>query len=85
MEFQLLGDISDFEDLKKGDKIIVRWSEYIASHTKGMKEIMMYDVFENKEKDKEIICQYKNNHYFNYELYVDGESNALEVYKVQIK
>lgn len=82
MEFCLLSNIKDFQELKKGDKIIVKWGEYFLNHTKGSKEIMLYEVFENKEKDKEIICQYKHNHYFNYELYLNGTSNALEVYKV---
>ena len=85
MEFVLLEEISDFESLKKGDKIIVRWSEYFLRHTKASKEIMSYEVFVNKKDDKEIICQYRYNHYFNYELYVEGKSNALEVYKVQSK
>lgn len=84
MKFTLLNSIEDFKNIKKGDKIIVRWGEYFLNHTKGSKEIMLYEVFENKEKDTEIICQYKHNHYFNYELYVNGESNALEVYKVNI-
>lgn len=64
--------------------IVVRWGEYFLNHTKDSKEIMLYEVFENKEKDAEIICQYKHNHYFNYELYAEGKSNALEVYKVCI-
>ena len=84
MKFTLLNSIEDFKNIKKGDKIIVRWGEYFLNHTKASKEIMLYEVFENKEKDTEIICQYKHNHYFNYELYVNGESNALEVYKVNI-
>ncbi|SCI10075.1 Uncharacterised protein [uncultured Clostridium sp.] len=83
MDFELLESIEQFKHLKKGDMILVRWSDYYIKHTKGIKPIMLYDIA--KILGNEVICQSRNNHYFNYEMYVKRNSVALEVYKVSIK
>lgn len=82
MEFILLESEEQFEDLKKGDFIIVKWSENWVSHTPKAKEIMMYSIIENKKSDKEIICTKKDNHYINYKMYLKKTSGALEVFKI---
>lgn len=83
VKFELLESIDQFEKLKKGDDILVRWSDYYVKHTQGAKDIMIYKI--TKILGNEIICQNKYNHYFNYKLYLGKNSVALEVYKISIK
>lgn len=83
MDIELLDKIEQFKKLKKGDMILVRWSDYYIKHTKCIKPIMIYEI--SKVLENEIICQKKYNHYFNYNLYLEKDSMALEVYKVSIK
>lgn len=83
MDFELLENIEQFKHLKKGDMILVRWSDYYIKHTKGIKPIMLYEI--PKILGNEVICQSRNNHYFNYKMYLKRNSVALEVYKVSIK
>lgn len=82
MNIKKLETREDFESLKKGDKLLVEWSDYWLSHTSNAKKVMLYSIYQNKASDKEIICQIKGNHYFNYEKYLKGDSVALDVYKV---
>lgn len=82
MKFIKLTEKNQFEELKRGDLIIVEWSNYYVEHVQGVKKIMSYNIYENKKICNEIICQRRYNHYFNYNMYLNGESNALEVYKV---
>lgn len=83
MDFELLENIEQFKHLKKGDMILVRWSDYYIKHTKGIKPIMLYEI--PKILGNEVICQSRNNHYFNFKLYLEKKSVALEVYKFSIK
>lgn len=86
MEIKLIKDISEFQKLKKGDLILVRWSDNFVRHTPKAKEIMLYNIYQNKtnESNSEIICQKKDNHYFNYNRYLKGLSSALEVHRVNV-
>lgn len=84
MDFELLDSIEQFKQLKKGDMILVRWSDYFVKHTKSAKPIMLYSI-DKIHLDNEIICQRKDNHYFNYSMYLRNNSVALEVYKVSLK
>lgn len=83
MDIKLLDKIEQFKQLKRGDMILVMWSDYYIKHTKGIKPIMIYEI--QKILDNEVICQSKNNHYFNFILYLEKKSVALEVYKISIK
>ncbi|TAN63848.1 hypothetical protein WS9_015320 [Paraclostridium sordellii 8483] len=83
MKIELLDKIEQFKQLKKGDIILVRWSDYYIKHTKGIKPIMLYEI--QKILGNEVICQSKNNHYFNYKFYLEKKSVVLEVYKISIK
>ena len=83
MDIELLDNIEQFKQLKKGDMILVRWSDYYIKHTKCIKTIMFYEI--QKILGNEVICQSRNNHYFNYDMYLKRNSVALEVYKVSIK
>lgn len=83
MEAIKLETVEQFEGLKKGDFIIVRWSDYNMKHNKGMKKIMGYSIVENKPDYKEIICRKAGNHYFNYSRVIEGLSGAEEVMLVK--
>lgn len=82
MKFELLNTTEQFEQLKKGDAILVKWNENFVRHTPKADSVMFYKIYENKYRDNEIICQKKYNHYFNYILYLEKMSAAIEVYKV---
>lgn len=82
MRIARLKTIEQFENLKKRDLILVKWSDYKAKHDKGCKKVMLYKIYENKKIDHEIICQKRNNHYFNYLMYLANESQAKQVYSV---
>lgn len=72
-----------FENLKKDDLILVKWWVFFVRHHEGAREKMCYNIFENKARSNEIICRYKGNHYFNYELFLENRSNAEEVYLIE--
>ena len=82
MKIELIDNIEKFEKLNKDDLILVKWTNYFVKHTPQSKNIMFYNIYENKDNQQEIICQRKDNHYFNYDRYLKGLSNAIEVYKV---
>lgn len=44
---------------------------------------MLYEI--PKILGNEVVCQSRNNHYFNYDMYLKRKSVALEVYKVLVK
>lgn len=83
MKFTLLDKKEQCENLKKGDLIVVKWIDCWVKHTPKAKNIMFYSVVENKEDCHEIICQKKDNHFFNYKRYLAGTSGAKEVYLVE--
>lgn len=81
MNFELLKKKEQFEQLERGDTILVKWDKFFVRHH-DTKEIMLYNIFENKQQQHEIICKRKDNHYFNYDMYIKKLSSAIEVYKV---
>ena len=82
MNFKKLETIHDFENLKEGDRIIVKWSDYLIKHTPGVKKLKMYEIELIKPEQQEIICELENNHYFNWEVFLERRSQAEEVYLV---
>lgn len=82
MKVKLLECKEDFEEIEIGDLILVHWSDYYTRRTEKIEEVMFYKIA-NIQKN-EIICNRKYNHFFNYSLYLDKKSNALEVYKVEV-
>jgi len=82
MKIELMNTAEQFGKLSKGETILVKWNDYFVKHTPKSKNIMFYSIYENKDNQHEIICQKKDNHYFNYMRYLEGLSNALAVYKV---
>lgn len=82
MEIKPITTVEQFVQLHKGDLLLVKWNDNFVKHTPKTKNIMFYTVYDNKSLDHEIICQKKDNHFFNYNIYLQGLSNVLEVYKV---
>lgn len=82
MKIKLLEHKEEFKEVKKGDLLLVHWSDYYTRRTEKVEEIMFYRIVNIQEN--EIICNRKYNHFFNYNLYLDKKSNALEVYKVEV-
>lgn len=68
----------DFENLKKGDKLACEFHEYIRN-SKGPCRFGIFEIFLNKSQDREIILQKKNNIYFNYEMFLNGNSSLKHV------
>lgn len=80
LNLRLLTKREEFEELKKKQLIIVKWKENAEEFKRGngVREYRVVEIF----KGNEIICQKRNNVYFNFEMYLRNESTALEVYKV---
>lgn len=80
LNLKLLTKNEEFEELKKKQLIIVKWKENSEEFKRGngVREYRVVDIL----RGKEIICQKRNNIYFNFEMYLKKESTALEVYKV---
>lgn len=82
LHLSLLDEQMDFEELNKGDLLVVKWSDYYVRHTIGAKKIMTYNVVDIKTSAPEIILRTKNNHFFNWLMYLENRSNAEEVYAI---
>lgn len=77
MELLGIENLSDFENLKKGDMVVC---EFFRDTYKGNKKTRFatYDIVENKKDTTEIILQRKNNVYFNYMMYLNGHKGNLK-------
>lgn len=82
MKLEFMNTEEQFKNLKKDELILVKWTDNWVKHMPKAKNVMFYNIYQNKSEQKEIICKRKNNHYFNYDRYLQGLSSALEVYKV---
>ena len=83
MKLEFLYTEFQFNNLKKGDYILVKWSDYNVKHDRNINKIMSYPIVEIKE-NKEIIFKMPENHYFNWERYLLGLSGAEEVYFIDL-
>ncbi|QLY77818.1 hypothetical protein [Clostridium intestinale] len=82
LRFDLLITKEDFKKLKKGDLLLVKWTDNWVKHHPKTSNLMYYHIHENRERCEEVICQIKDNHYFNYDRYLHGFSSAEEVYLI---
>lgn len=82
LDFIKLETKEQFMNLKGGDQIVVKWSDHWVDHTPKAKKVMTYNIYQNKGQCDEIICQKKDNHYFNYLMHLEGRSAAEEVYLI---
>jgi hypothetical protein len=65
--------LEDFQDLKKGDLVVCEFKLDMYKDGK-MTRFAPYTIYENKLRTTEIILQKKENVYFNYDMFLSGES-----------
>jgi len=65
----------DFKSLKHGDTIACEFHRNVHDYPKKPFRFKVFQIVENKESHQEIILQKKNNIYFNYAMFLDGDSN----------
>jgi len=70
-----LKTLADFESLQKGNTIACEFHRDIHDYPRKSFRFKVFEIVQVKTNDKEIILQTKNNIYFNYQMFVDGESN----------
>lgn len=82
----------DFQNLKRGDTLIVLWNPNQEIWDKEMKGRKMYRILEiqkastESEYPDEIILMKKGNIFFNYKYFLNGESDIVkEVYLMEEK
>ncbi len=71
---KVLKKIEDFENLNIGDDIACEFHRNVHDHPTTYR-FKVFKIVEIKKHTKEIILQKKNNIYFNYEMFINGESN----------
>lgn len=76
MRLKNLKTIQDFENLKKGDWVACEFKLNIHDYPKTYR-FKVFQIVKVRTDTKEVILQTKNNIYFNYKMFVDGESNLL--------
>ena len=79
IETNQIKTMEDFESLKKGDTVAVEFNKNIHDYPKKPYRFGIFKIFLNKRDTKELILQKKNNIYFNYKMFVKGESICNEV------
>jgi hypothetical protein len=65
----------DYEALKKGDVIACEFNRDMHDYPKKSFRFKVFEISEAKHRTNEIIVQKKNNLYFNYDMFLSGESN----------
>ena len=85
MNIKKLTTLEEFEQLKVGDTILVQWRET----RKTMKKLMVYEIPRVCHNFDEIICNIKQNTYFNYKMHLGLDtlgvctSNARGVWLIE--
>lgn len=74
MKIKDLTTVQDFADLKKGDFVACEFHRDVNDFPKKYR-FNVFKIALNKAEAREIILQKKNNIYFNYEMFIAGESN----------
>lgn len=69
-----LKTLEEFENLKKGDWLACEFHRDISDYPKKYR-FNVFKICLIKKEDNEIILKVKNNIYFNYKMFLQGESN----------
>lgn len=69
-----LRTLEDFESLQPGDFVACEFHRDIHDYPKEYR-FNIFSIAMVRTDTKEIICKMKNNIYFNYEMFIEGESN----------
>lgn len=78
-----LTSLEDFQNLKKGDNIACEFHRNIHDYPKKPYRFKVFQVALNKLNCTEIILQKKNNIYFNYEMFLNGEGNLKSIVLIE--
>ncbi|ETT33292.1 hypothetical protein [Paenibacillus sp. FSL R5-808] len=81
MKLKRLNTQDHFDQLKKGQLVIVKWKPGSYEYKKGH-EIGHYNMYEIN-RNNEIILRKRDNIYFIIEMYLNRESNASDAYVLQ--
>lgn len=81
INFKELKSVSDFESLKPDDYIACEFHRDVHDSPKKYR-FKVFSIVKVKTDTKEVILQTKNNIYFNYEMFVDDESNLKYAYLI---
>jgi hypothetical protein len=77
IETKHLITLEDFQSLKKWDYVACKfkrnilWIEWF--------KFWVFEIYQNIEFAKEIVIDKKRNIYFNYEMFLNGESNLEDI------
>lgn len=80
MHTKELKTLEDFENIKKWDFLACEFHRNIPFYGNRFR---VFEVHENKDVHGEIILERKNNIYFNYRMFLDGESNLKTATLIQ--
>ena len=76
IEVKHLTTLEDFENIKKWDFVACKFHRDIPYYETRFR---IFEVYENKERTKEIILEIENNIYFNYEMFHKWESHLSNI------
>lgn len=68
--------LDDFKRLQKGDLVAIEWRRDMYCGDKESR-LGTYKIVENKERTTEIILQKKHNVYFNYNMFLNPETEGV--------
>ncbi len=74
-----LEELADFENLRKGDVVVVEWRRDVPTNKRGTKKTRLasYEVVDNLIRQTEIILQMPLNIYFNYMMFLEPEEHGV--------
>jgi len=79
-----LKTIEDFEGLQKGDFVACEFHRDVSDYPKKYR-FKVFPIVKVRTDTKEVILQTKNNIYFNYQMFIDGESNLKDAVLIYSK
>lgn len=83
MQMALLKSRDELFALKKGDTVVVKWSERAKEFRAGTP--FTVNIIHGLNEKNEVILNRSKNSFFDVDAYIDGDSSAEEVYLLGIK
>jgi len=78
IETKHLENIEEFKSLKEWDFVACKFKRNVYINSKPVR-FWVFEIYENKERAREIILERKHNIYFNYEMFLNGESHLEDI------
>ena len=79
-----LSKTEDFQSLVEGDELLVVWNDEGETWDKNMDGKKIYDIIKIQKGSShspypdEVILKYQGNIFFNFRLFLNGESNVVK-------